>query len=613
MLRDPLTATFATNEITHLLSSKPKEDDASKKNKKEEEGADASVITEKEPSDDEKRIEALCKRYLAFIGSFTGNEEEENFEVLVAFLRGIGEVCLTAPWHKELFSKMGLFPVLMTLLTLQTPRHPERKASIVDECLSIIYYYDEAVFEAEIGYDQLKVVLLSFIDYLDQPSIVDRLFENALKTKRKENWGSLVVRYPKFLHIACGLLPRMHDEVAINRVLERLKGLLSFLPNVAVCCDEGTFGSVLDTIESLYQENKEDDKDDKKDIKKDGDDIKDKDENKDEDNDKDEKIDEGDKDEKDKNNDNNEDKDENDTKDEKDENNDIDENNNNDEKKDIIKHHNIDVGFIVSNLADIAQTLGSYSIRAKELSHLFRLMSLTVTSPEHAERGYRHSHFPYLVRCLHGISSVNAGGPSAYFVFNGMTSRIILPKLDKWPFQKGFTFCAWVRIETAEAGAKKDSSGRRHLCYFADDGGDGQENAYDIFISANDQLNIETTHTGTSVTYSCSPSSQLPRGKWFFLAMSIAPSPVVPMSGEVKTFINGAQISKVSIRYPKLETAEFGAIGCKTPTAAASSLSSGFYGQIGSIHLFEDALSSTQIEDIYLNGANYTGSFTSLE
>ena len=561
LLKDPLTSTFAVNEITLLLTSKPK---GGKDNGGEE----------------ERNIEALCKRYLSFIGAFTGNEDENNFEVLVTFLRGIGEVCLTAPWRKELFARMGLFPTLMTLLTLQTPRYPQRKASIVNECLGIIYHFDEEAFEATVGYGQLKVILFSFVDYLDQASTVDRLFENALKTKRKDSWETLAVRYPRFLHIACELVPRMNDQAAIATVLERLKGLLSFLPNVATCCDSGMFDVVLDTIEALSPDTK------------DGAENKENGEKKIEEIEREEENEKDEKDEKDEKEDNNETK---------------------EGEKSAAVPCKIDVVSLVSQLADIAQMLGSYSLQAGELGHLFRLMSLTVTSPERAALGYRQTHFPYLVRCLHGISSANVGGPSAYFVFNGTTSRIIFPKVEKWPFQKGFTFCAWIRIEASDSSITQgaEAAGRRHLCYFVDDGESGEENAYDIFISANDQLSIETTYYGTKDVYSCSPNSCLPKGKWFFLTLAVTPSAVIPMSGEVKTFINGAQISKASIRYPKLDAVKFGAIGCNSPVPSASSL--GFYGQIGAIHLFEEALSSTQIDDIYYNGANYTGSFTSLE
>ena len=579
LLNDPLTATFAVNEITRLLSSKPKSSS---------EGDDS----------DEEKLHQLCQRYLRYIETFNGNEEEERFGVLLSFLRGIEEVCLTAPWRRELFSEKGLFTGLMTLLTFQTPRHPERKATIVDECLRIIYYFDEATFEAAIGYAHLKVVLFSFIDYLDQRGIVDRLFENALKTKRKEHWETLAIRYPRFLHIACELLPLMRDEAAVLSVLERLQGLFATLSNVATCCDAGTLGVILDTFEGLARRS---------------------------------------------------------------------ENSTGaaaaaatataTATKPTTSHSGASsaANGTIKRLADIAQTLGSYSLSAGDLSHFFRLMSLAATSiittttasssssssseqnkgkGEEGKVGYhRHPQFPYLVRCLHGIASSNIGGPSAYYVFNGTTSHILLPRLERWPFQKGMTFCAWVRIETSEApttstdnnnnnnnnnsssSSSSNSSshvdnGRRHICYFADDGASGEENAFDIFISAGGQLVLETTYFGVKEVYGCcSPDSQLPRGKWFFLTMTIAPSTMIPMSGEVKAFINAAQICKVSIRYPKLDMAKYGAIGCRLP--AVSPL--GFYGQLGAIHFFEDILSSSQILDIYRNGANYTGSFTALE
>lgn len=51
-----------------------------------------------------------------------------------------------------------------------------------------------------------------------------------------------------------------------------------------------------------------------------------------------------------------------------------------------------------------------------------------------------------LLRALRGMMD-DEPGPRRFFLFDGLTSGLRLPEMPRWPAQKGYTFCAWVRLE----------------------------------------------------------------------------------------------------------------------------------------------------------------------
>lgn len=44
-------------------------------------------------------------------------------------------------------------------------------------------------------------------------------------------------------------------------------------------------------------------------------------------------------------------------------------------------------------------------------------------------------------------------GPQRFFLFDGLNSGLRLPRMPRWPAQKGYTFCAWVRLEVGPASS----------------------------------------------------------------------------------------------------------------------------------------------------------------
>lgn len=53
-----------------------------------------------------------------------------------------------------------------------------------------------------------------------------------------------------------------------------------------------------------------------------------------------------------------------------------------------------------------------------------------------------------LLRALRGMME-DRPGPQRFFLLDGVSSGLRLPPIPRWPAPKGYTFCAWVRLEAA--------------------------------------------------------------------------------------------------------------------------------------------------------------------
>ncbi|EDW25827.1 GL14280 [Drosophila persimilis] len=82
--------------------------------------------------------------------------------------------------------------------------------------------------------------------------------------------------------------------------------------------------------------------------------------------------------------------------------------------------------------------LASYSITVKELKLLFGTMKAT--------NGKWPRHSAKLLNVLRQMPHRN--GPDVFFSFPGRKgSAMVLPPLAKWPYENGFTFTTWFRLD----------------------------------------------------------------------------------------------------------------------------------------------------------------------
>lgn len=127
---------------------------------------------------------------------------------------------------------------------------------------------------------------------------------------------------------------------------------------------------------------------------------------------------------------------------------------------------------------DLLQHLGSHSINVAQLKKMFRLMQPLPASSSREVGGAAtcragtskqrrpssgakpavptaSSSVPLqppwlcgLLRALRGMMD-DEPGPQRFFLLDGHASGLLLPRMPRWPAQKGYTFCAWVRLEAA--------------------------------------------------------------------------------------------------------------------------------------------------------------------
>ncbi|CAM9830573.1 unnamed protein product, partial [Laminaria digitata] len=104
---------------------------------------------------------------------------------------------------------------------------------------------------------------------------------------------------------------------------------------------------------------------------------------------------------------------------------------------------------------DLVRHLGSHSINVAQLKKMFRLMQPLRRRSDSGAKTPSNSSLaaplqpPWLcclLRALRGMMD-DEPGPRRFFLFDGLTSGLRLPEMPRWPAQKGYTFCAWVRLE----------------------------------------------------------------------------------------------------------------------------------------------------------------------
>ncbi|XP_068242505.1 neurobeachin-like [Palaemon carinicauda] len=89
-------------------------------------------------------------------------------------------------------------------------------------------------------------------------------------------------------------------------------------------------------------------------------------------------------------------------------------------------------------LIEVLGVLASYSITVKELKSLFGSMK--------AERGRWPRHSAKLLGVLRQMP--NRCGPDVFFSFPGKKgSALVLPPLARWPYEAGWTFTTWFRLD----------------------------------------------------------------------------------------------------------------------------------------------------------------------
>ncbi|CAM9689057.1 unnamed protein product, partial [Hapterophycus canaliculatus] len=109
---------------------------------------------------------------------------------------------------------------------------------------------------------------------------------------------------------------------------------------------------------------------------------------------------------------------------------------------------------------DLVRHLGSHSVSVAQLKKIFRLLQpLAASSTKRTGIPAATNSTPLqppwmccLLRALRGMMD-DEPGPQRLFLLDGVDSGLRLPRMPRWPAQKGYTFCAWVRLEARPASS----------------------------------------------------------------------------------------------------------------------------------------------------------------
>uniref|UniRef100_F1KPT4 Putative neurobeachin homolog n=1 Tax=Ascaris suum TaxID=6253 RepID=F1KPT4_ASCSU len=242
---------------------------------------------------------------------------------------------------------------------------------------------------------------------------------------------------------------------------------------------------------------------------------------------------------------------------------------------------------IVSDL--LVQLLGvltSYSISVKETKRFLRALK--------AENGRWRKNSAKLLQVLKEMPKRD--GADVFFSFPGSRGAgIALPPLTKWPYQNGWTFSTWLRMDPLNSvNFEKE---RPYLYCFRTNKGIG----YSCYFMGNCLVVSSVRAPGKEVAR-CIRHELAPR-KWHHIAISHVYSRW--SKSEIQCFVDGQLIEAFDVTWLASTTDQFDrcSIGCGPDGEEP------FCGQIAALYVFAEAITLQQANSLYCLGATYQSSF----
>ncbi|GMI77267.1 hypothetical protein HRI_001396000 [Hibiscus trionum] len=249
---------------------------------------------------------------------------------------------------------------------------------------------------------------------------------------------------------------------------------------------------------------------------------------------------------------------------------------------------------VILKIAQLIQVIGGYSISGKDIRKIFALL-------RSEKVGTQQQYCSLLLTTV--LSMLNEKGPTAFFDLNGNDSGIIIKTPVHWPLYKGFSFSCWLRVENFPG------NGTMGLFKFLTENGRGclASIAEDklVYESINLKQHCVQTHVN------------LVRRKWHFLCVTHTIGRAFSGGSLFRCYLDGNLVSSERCRYAKVnEVLTNCSIGTKMFLPQNEDYTQDsipdlfpFFGQIGPLYLFADAISSDQVKAVHSLGPSYMYSF----
>lgn len=243
---------------------------------------------------------------------------------------------------------------------------------------------------------------------------------------------------------------------------------------------------------------------------------------------------------------------------------------------------------IADLLVDMLGVLASYSITVKELKLFFSKL-----------QGEKGQWPPHAVKLLSVLKSMpHRSGPDSFFSFPGKSAAAIaLPPIAKWPYQNGFTFHTWLRMDPINnINVDKD---KPYLYCFRTNKGLGYSAHFVGGCLIVTSLKSKAKGFQHCVKYDFKPQ------KWYMVT-------VVHVynrwkNSEISCYVNGELASYGDITWFVNTSDTFDK--CFLGSSETADANRVFCGQMGAVYLFAEALSAAQILAICQLGPGYKGTF----
>ncbi len=183
------------------------------------------------------------------------------------------------------------------------------------------------------------------------------------------------------------------------------------------------------------------------------------------------------------------------------------------------------------------------------------------------------------------------------FIF--LSKGISLPPIRNWPYQNGFTFSTWIRIDPV-SGVNVEKE-KPYLYWFGTNKGTGYT-AY--FMGSCLVLSYKVKPNGKE-TQHCIQFEFKPR-EWYMVTISHIYNRWT--KSQINCYVNGCLLSQVQMAFYIDQTEIFDRcfLGCTPDSTNEINL---FSGQLSSIYLFNQALDGQLIEAVYALGPSYKYQF----
>ncbi|NXK83782.1 LRBA protein, partial [Amazona guildingii] len=243
---------------------------------------------------------------------------------------------------------------------------------------------------------------------------------------------------------------------------------------------------------------------------------------------------------------------------------------------------------IADLLVDMLGVLASYNLTVRELKLFFSKLQ--------GQKGRWPPHAGKLLSVLKHMPQKY--GPDAFFNFPGKSAAAIaLPPIAKWPYQNGFTFHTWLRMDPVNnINVDKD---KPYLYCFRTNKGLG----YSAHFVGGCLIVTSIKSKGKGFQH-CVKFDFKPQ-KWYMVT-------IVHIynrwkNSELRCYVNGELASYGEITWFVNTSDTFDK--CFLGSSETADANRVFCGQMTSVYLFSEALNAAQIFAIYQLGLGYKGTF----